>query len=135
MANYQYIVLPISGSPYKAKMNKDEDELPFLQDKVDGYIEQIRSEVILHPMFNESWEWVKNLLSSKAKYTIYANEDGRAKCCPNVALFIKGWSGAHPLMGNAVIKMTKKNFDKVNGKVWNTFDEMVKDYEEDTDEE
>jgi len=130
MANYQYIVLPAFGSPYKAYKKEDEKELAFLQDKVDGSIEVVRSEVILHPMFNESWEWVKNLLSSKAKYTLYTNENGINECCPNVALFIKGWSGVNPMLGNAVIKMTKKNFDKVNGKVWNTLDEMEQDYED-----
>ena len=113
MPSYTYIVLPVQGKPYKVNKKRDEDELPFLQDKVDGYIEEIRNQIILHPMFNESWVWLKALLESKAKYKVYANEEGMYKCCPNSALFIKGWSGVNPLFGNAVIKMSDKQFEKV----------------------
>jgi hypothetical protein len=134
MANYQYIVLPVQGSPFKVHKKEDEEELPFLQDKVDGYIEEVRNEILLHPLFNESWEWVKNLLSGKAKYKVYVNENGMRECCPNAALFIKGWSGVNPAFGNVLIKMTKKNFDKIKGKVHNNFEAMV-DAEESSDEE
>jgi len=134
MTNYQYIVLPFFGNPYKVYKKEDEDELSFLQDKVDGYIEEIRSPVELIPFYNESWEWVKNLFNSKARYRLYANENGRAECRPNCALFIKGWSGPHPLMGNAIIKMTKKQFDKVDGKVYENFEEMNKSINEESDD-
>jgi hypothetical protein len=135
MTHYQYIVLPVQGSPYKVHKKEDESQLDFLQDKVDGSFQEVRNPLILHPMFNESWEWVKNLLGGKAKYKVYVNEDGIRDCSVNCALFIKGWSGINPVMGNVLIKMTLNNFWKVKGKVFDNFEEMVESFDEDEDED
>ncbi len=134
MVNYTYIVLPCSGSPYKVHQ-RDQDETAFLQKEVVGHFEEIKNPLLLHPDFEEGWSWVKNLLSSKVKYQVFANVEGRIICSPNQALFINSYYGVVPLFGNAVIKMTQKNFEKIKGKVWNTFDEMVKYYEDDEESE
>lgn len=131
MTNYQYIVLPVQGEPYKVSLKQGENELSFLQDKVGGYIQEIRSPLDLHPLFNQNkWKWVEKLLYGKTKFKVYANENGLTDCVASPVLYINSsWFGLTPVMGNVVIKMTKKNFDKIKGKVYKNFEEMEQAYE------
>ena len=122
MAKYTLIVLPLNGEPKILDNNFDinkEKALATLQEHVGGFIEFIPNpgeRIIVHPMFEETpaWKQASKLLKKAKKNSIevYCNENGMKECSPNMALFLKGWSGLQPIFGNVVIKINNKWFNK-----------------------
>lgn len=133
MASYEYVVLPLDGFPYKIRMQAGESELAFLQNAVGGYIEEIRTEMAVNPMFrDEGWVWARDLLHTEKVDIegIYVNDNGLFAGRPNPALVMRGWTGAMPVMGEVVIKMTTEEFEKslYSESVFESADDMWEKY-------
>ena len=133
MTSYEYVVLPLDGFPYKIRMQPGEKELAFLQTAIGGYIEEICTEMVVHPTFKkEGWLWAHNLLHTRAAVIegIYVNENGMFTGRPNPALSMQSWSGTVPVMGDVVIKMETEEFNKTvySEAVFETDDAMWKVY-------
>lgn len=87
------IVLPTFGQPYmwKAKVFEKNDKSisAEIRKVVQGSVEAgWKAKLVIHPMFDERWKLVKELLANKKhleKIGFYMNENGRAECSPNMA--------------------------------------------------
>ena len=117
------LVVPTYGCPYiHAETPKDDDaRLEMLQKLVGGMVERTPPRYyIVHPMFcdpessthHKRWNLVRQLLTSKTM-AVYGNEDGMAKCVPNLALIAKGSlliQGGQPMpgFGDEVLEVTDK---------------------------
>jgi hypothetical protein len=94
------LVIPTYGCPYiHAETPADDDaRLKMLSKLVGGFVERTPfGYYMLHPVFckpesskhHKRWNLVRQLLTSK-RVAVYGNEDGMAKCVPNMALIAKG---------------------------------------------
>jgi len=117
------IMLPVNGEPYIINENynvKDKNALTEVQKAVGGFIQTVsdpRDRVIIHSNETPAWKQVNKLIQKARKnaLTIYCNENGICECSPNISVFVKHWSGQpQQLMGNILIKIKNKWFDKNN---------------------
>lgn len=111
---YTHIFVPTQGAPFITKEDPSTvvggylevyNQVPNVQDcLIHGMFLQ---EETCHPDNVKAWNAVSNLLKRhKKKITIYVNEEGMMKCCPNMAVIGVNQSyGARPLMGDICITL------------------------------
>ena len=115
------IFVPTQGSPFLTS----EDP----QTIVGGYIEAFNivpkiQDLVVHPLFlhpdccnndgsNKRWAVVDRILRRKTlKKTIWVNEDGLMKCCPNFAMIAVRVVSRQPLHGDICIQLKTKDYEK-----------------------
>lgn len=123
MDEYQFIVVPHDGLPYRSLCNKrdDHDLLDFLQDKVNGYIDGIQEHLSINPSFLEDqgeWKALQYILDiynrADTGIEIICNEEGRYCCKKNPYIFSGGnYLDLDYTYGNLVVKIPQEIFDKV----------------------
>jgi len=108
------IVLPTFGSPYSVGVDKKDYKV--IQHYVGGgYFEPVDpKKFVIHPMFceeNKRWAIASELLKIP-RTRVYVNEDGRMKCCPNMATIFRSYDGCPHLFGDIVVQVTEDALKK-----------------------
>ena len=123
MDEYQFIVVPYDGLPYRSLYNErfDYSLINFLQNKVNGYIDVIEDHLTINPSFLEDqgeWKALQYILDiynrADAGVEIFCNEEGRYFCEKNPYIFSGGdYLNLDYTYGNLVVKIPQEIFDKV----------------------
>ena len=115
------IFVPTEGAPF---ITSEQPETI-----VGGYIEAFNivpniQDLVVHPLFlqpsscnndgsNKRWAVVDRILRRKIlKKSIWVNENGMEKCCPNFAMIAVRVASRQPLFGDICIQIRTKDYEK-----------------------